>query len=181
MVNNMKDNKPYIVVAQTHGGVLKSIKRDRKKDSANNVIFTSNPGDVLNEALVNPVDLVVTGQCFYQTDISTLGEAIKVAQGGINEIAKHYQPPISGPSSGSDLSEELYKINPEILVFRYSLTPSARGKIVGDIEKWGTNSKLIELIDSEELVKILQEKDWDRMESTFQNIEFYKGWKEEHR
>ena len=175
----MKDNNAYIVVAQTHDYVLERIKRQRDPNSKNHVIYTTNPGDVLGEVLTNPVDIVVTGQVFYQSDLRSLDDFLGAILGGMDEMARHYQPPKSGPDTGSQLSEEIYKINPGILVFRYSLAPPERGKIVGDIRKGGGHEDLLEFIDSVELSDILRTRDWKRLRETFPEIKFYDGWEEQ--
>lgn len=180
----MKNDNAYIVIAQTHDYVLESIRKQRDPNSKNHVIYTTNPGDVLAEALINPVDIVVTGQLFYKSDLTSLEDMInalyKVSFIGYQALVKHYQPPKSGPYTGSALSKEVYSINPKILVFRYSLAPEERGRIVGDINKFRSDQDLIELIDSPELPDILRTKDWERLEKTLPKIKFYEGWKEEH-
>lgn len=177
----MIDNNAYIVVAQTHDYVLEDIRRQRNPDSRNNVFYTTNPGDVLDEALRNPVDIVITGQMFYQSDLRTLDDFIGAMLGGMDEIARHFKFPKSGPDTGTQLSEEIYKINPNILVFRYSMAPRGRGKIVGDINKHRGDEDILELIDSDELQNILRTGDWGRLKKTFPKIRFYSGWEEEHK
>lgn len=176
----MKDNNAYIVIAQTHEHVLEEIKEIRDKDSKNYVMFTTNPGDVLKEVIANPVDIVITGQNFYQSDLRSAYDCLKAMAGGLEEIAKHYNPPLSGPDRGSELSKEIYKIKPEILVFRYSLTPEEKGRIVADIRKFGGPRELLKLVDSPLLPEILRIRDWKKLMESFPQIHFYDGWEKEH-
>lgn len=184
----MKNNIPHIVIAQTYGHVLEEIKRARNPKSTNQVSYFSRTADVMKEVLEQPVDIVITGQLFYDTDLSdnpmesATTMMIEAAVFGVDAaVERHIKPHTKGPSNGTELSEEIYRIKPEILTFRYSMSPSRRGKIVGDINKCGPSSELTDLIDHPDLAVILETQDWDKLERTFPNIEFYEGWKEEHK
>ncbi len=177
-----------IVIAQTYGHALENIRSRRNPKSKNQVSYFSRTADVVNEVLTKPIDIVVTGQLFYDSDLSDdplLSMITMIRDGaelGIDgAVERHIRPHIHGPRTGTELSEEIYRIKPEILTFRYSLSPEERGKLVGDINKCGPTEELTDFIDNSDLAEILQDKDWDRLEETFPRIDFYKGWKEEHK
>lgn len=188
----MLDGKAYIVVAQTTREVLDDIVRSRNESGyRNHVVFTNSPLTVMEEVAKQPVDVVVTGQRFYESDLSSLADCLQAMMeataafqekgplGYIAEAQKHFIDPY-GTITGTSLSEMLYEVKPQILVFRYSLTPKERGRIVGDIEKIGGRDDLIDFIDSEELPRVLQDKQGRRLRQAFPKIEFYNNWEQEH-
>ena len=181
----MKNEQPYIVVAQTNEKVLREIQKIRDPRSKNHTSFFSNPGCVLEEVLREPVDIVVTGQCFYQTDLNSFHEVLMARMEAMIEgpesLDRHYRPPLSGPDSGTVLAHEIHRINSDVLVFRYSVAPEEVGELSGEIAKDGrAHSDLIRFLDSPQLAAIVAKKDWQQLTATFPFIQFYHpvgGWK----
>ncbi len=181
----MKDGQAYIVVAQTHEKVLREIRQKRDSHSKNHVTFFSNPGSVLEEVLREPVDIVVTGQCFYQTDLNSFHEVLMARMEAMIEgpeaLDRHYRPPLSSPNRGTVLAHEIHRINPNVLVFRYSVAPEEVGELSGEIAKdVGAHSDLLRFLDSLQLAAIVAKKDWQQLMTTFPFIQFYHpvgGWK----
>jgi len=177
-----------IIVAQTHQYALDWLRNKTCRESPNKIEYTTNPGQVLAEACINPIDIVITGQLFYKTDLVTLPEKIQALQTAmtgrikeINEVMSHYVRPKYAPETGTELSEELYKINPDTLVIRFSFSSGDIGRIVGDIEKDTRGfSTLAKFLGSPELSDILKTKDWKRFRNQFPDIRFYDTLESQH-
>jgi hypothetical protein len=165
-----------IVVAQTYEDVLDDIKSDISPENPHKIIYASTPADALEASMQNPVDLLVTGSCFYHTDIQSLGEAIAVYTAGPFEASKHFWPKRGGHMSGGDIAVASRKIRPDILVLRYSTTPDEnpyRFGINGDIDKISNPDSLINLLDDPELKQIIDRKDWGALKQRHSEIRFY--------
>jgi len=173
----MFEGKPYVVVVQTHQSVIDGLREQVSPFSHNHIIYTTNPGDVLCELLVNPVDIIVSGQHFYQSDLHSFEEVLnlyeRVMEEGAHLINEHYKPPISGPCNGSELCREVHRIKSNLPVFRFSLTPDQPGEFAGDIPKEGNDSKLVEFLESPFLSWACAGGDWESLIKLFPNIIFY--------
>ena len=166
-----------IVIAQTHADLLSVIRAVRNPSNPNLVSYTSNPGDVLQEALANPVDVVITGALYYRCKVKSIEEKLDLLDRaeleGPQVISEHYRPPRSGPRRGVELAEQLRRIDPHILVLRFTVLPEdGPGGIAGDIPKDGLDV-LLEFIDAPRLLKMLKAKDCAGLTRAFPRILFY--------
>lgn len=173
----MKDNKPYIVIAQTHQKDLDEIASRRSQRYRNHVVFVSQPEEALSEVMLNPVDIVITGQYFYENDFVPGKPFLNVVYSkDVNSILKRYVAPCFGPYTGTRLSEQISSVKPEVLVLRYSSEPGEIGDIAGEIEKSYGLDALVRFIDSEKLCKIFERKDWENIRTAFPEIRFYRNF-----
>ena len=102
--------------------------------------------------------------------------------GNIGNMLDNVQP--KSIDSGSELSQLVHKIRPEVLVFRYSSTPydhPAEAGFVGDIKKHGGSNTIFDLVNCNELTDILKTKDWKKLRESFPEIRFYETLERLHR
>lgn len=173
----MKTGGASIVIAQTHAELLSVIRAVRNPSGPNLVIYTSNPGDVIQEALAHPVDVVITGALYYRCTLKSIKKKLDLLDlaelEGPRVIDDYYLPPRSGPRKGVELAEQLRWINPHILVLRFTVLPEDDpGGIAGDIPKDGLDV-LLEFIDAPRLRQMLRTKDCAGLARTFPRILFY--------
>ena len=164
----MIDDQAYIVVVQSRlgGEVLNKIESKRTANSKNHVFLTASHGQAGIKVEYEPVDIVITGQCLYR----------------LIQVVDDDDPMLSTMkcviSRGTfktclELSEEIHRAKPEILIFRYSSDPYGIGMLTGEIEISEDHGNLIDLINSEELPEILKTKDMARFKERFPRIRFF--------
>lgn len=175
----------HIIVAQTSLTALEEIANSLPSGSHNELHYLRIPIDVVNLVIKNQIDVVVTGSCFYETDISTLEDAASayIAATLGADVSDRFRSPRGGDFSGGELAKAVHRINPRILVLRYSLTPYENPRkmgINGDIEKWNGASPIIALAQDKTLKGMLDNMHWQELIEKYKDsISFYNsppGW-----
>ncbi len=181
MASQQTTDGAYIVVAQTNEGILEHISKQLDPHRRNHVVLTSDPKDVLLEVLHHPVDMVVTGEKFYDTDKYNLGDMLNIfgelKKGNLGPLMEYHKQSQQRPSwskSGTDLAELLYRLNPGVLLMRYSIMPGQQGRFVADIKKlFGDDDAIFALLNSPQLAQHLREGSVERLHEAFPAIRFY--------
>ena len=166
-----------IVIAQTYQNDLDRIRNRVSPDCRNSISYFNEPAEAVSEALSNPVDIVVTGECFYHTDLTSIHDVLGALMSG--SVSQHFSR--KSLDSGADLAKAVHVVKPDLLVLRYSGTPDdypIESGFVGDIPKGGSDA-IYDFVNCNELSDILAAKDWKRMRKRFPKIRFYRNLEEQ--
>jgi hypothetical protein len=175
-----------VIVAQTMASSIQRVAKDiaRLTEGAelpNRLSFAMRPESVLEHLQRGRVDIVVTGQMFYDEEAMTDSiHKLFGAESSFAVVSELLRYRMANPvkMDGKQLSEEIYKRHPEVLVFRYSVMPSGRGRLVGDIPK--ENRNLARLLVSPDLARAVRERDWDGLQSIVPAMTIYEAAKSEY-
>jgi hypothetical protein len=155
---------------QTHSFDLDKIRP--YLTGANEVYLTREPAVVVSRVVTEKVDIVVTGQYFYDVDIATGQQPETLLTPG---NARFHIAPQFGLYTGTILAQQIKSVSPEVLVFRCSKNPGEIGDLVGEITKDENFEDLLYFVNFPFLGDIIKKKDWKKLKEAFPIIRIYKN------
>lgn len=100
----------------------------------------------------------------------------QVRKGGVDVVITgqlFYEDPIKLDMNGTMLTGEVKSLSPETIVLRYSISPSFKTNLNGDIRKDGDASVLVDLVNAEELGPLVRSRNFSGLEKKFPDIKWY--------